>query len=70
MTRLEGAVVWLPAELEPFLRDLAALLPAIHATPVPAGIELRHYSPYGLRISGPPPWTSRPAMKSAGVLST
>jgi aminoglycoside phosphotransferase (APT) family kinase protein len=62
MTRLEGAVVWRPAELEPFLRDLAALLPAIHATPVPSGIRLRDYSPYGLRISGPPPWTSRPAM--------
>ncbi len=32
--RLPGAVVWRPPALEPWLRGLAALLPAIHATPV------------------------------------
>ena len=32
-TRLPGAVVWRPPAVEPFLEGLAALLPAIHATP-------------------------------------
>jgi aminoglycoside phosphotransferase (APT) family kinase protein len=62
MTRLDGAVIWRPADLEPFLRDLAAILPAIHAAPVSAARPLRPYSPYGLRITGPPRWTARPAM--------
>ena len=62
MTRLEGAVVWRPADAESFLRDLAAILPALHAAPLPEPAALRAYSPYGLRISGPPPWSARPAM--------
>ena len=36
-TRLPGAVVWRPDAVEPFLRGLAALLPAIHATRARAG---------------------------------
>ena len=51
MTRLPGAVVWRPRELEPFLRGLAAALPAIHATPVGPG-ALPAYEPYAL---GSPP---------------
>jgi aminoglycoside phosphotransferase (APT) family kinase protein len=62
MTRLEGAVVWRPADAESFLRHLAAILPALHGAPLPEPPTLRPYSPYGLRISGPPPWSGRPAM--------
>ena len=36
MTRLDGAVVWRPAGLDPFVERLAALLPPVHATPLPA----------------------------------
>jgi aminoglycoside phosphotransferase (APT) family kinase protein len=60
MTRLPGAIEWRPADLEGFLRRLAALLPAIHATPPGPGV-----GPYALWLpetDAPPPWSSRPAM--------
>lgn len=59
MTRLPGAVVWRPRELEPFLRGLAAALPAIHATP--AGPDaLPAYEPYALGSRRAPSWSRRP----------
>jgi aminoglycoside phosphotransferase (APT) family kinase protein len=64
MTRLPGAVVWAPEELDGFLRGLAALLPAVHATPI--GPALPGYAPYALESHGPPPWTSRPEIWERG----
>jgi aminoglycoside phosphotransferase (APT) family kinase protein len=60
MTRLPGALTWRPDDLEAFLVRLAALLPAIHATPVDGRL-----SPYALWLpetSSPPSRTTRPAM--------
>jgi aminoglycoside phosphotransferase (APT) family kinase protein len=58
MTRLPGAVEWAPADLDGFLRGLAALLPPIHATP--PGPGLPEYRPYALETRRPPAWTARP----------
>ena len=59
MTRLPGRVVWRPDDLDGFLRGLAALLPAIHATPVD-GAALPDYEPYALETHAPPGWSRRP----------
>jgi aminoglycoside phosphotransferase (APT) family kinase protein len=61
MTRLPGAIEWRPRELDGFLRRLAALLPAIHATPVP-GSGLGPYRLWLPEASSPPAWSARPAM--------
>jgi len=58
-TRLPGAVVWRPADLERFLQGLAALPAAVHATPVAPG-DLPPYAPYPLLTREPPPWSRRP----------
>lgn len=62
MTRLPGAVVWEPDEVEPYLRRLAEALPAIHATPLPPGHGLPDYAAFELEIDGPPAWSDRPRM--------
>jgi aminoglycoside phosphotransferase (APT) family kinase protein len=64
MTRLPGAVQWHPADLDGFLRGLAELLPAIHATPPGPGIPA--YEPYALESDRPPAWTSRPGVWERG----
>ncbi|HWT23036.1 MAG TPA: aminoglycoside phosphotransferase family protein, partial [Solirubrobacteraceae bacterium] len=60
MTRLSGAVEWRPADLEGHLRALAALLPEIHAVPLPSDPAVEPYRPYALELSDPPPWATRP----------
>ncbi len=60
MTRLDGAVVWRPAELDPFLERLAALLPPVHATPLPAAGVLPDYAPYRLQLSHAPEAVASP----------
>jgi aminoglycoside phosphotransferase (APT) family kinase protein len=64
MTRLPGAVEWRPADLDGFLRGLAELLPAIHATPPGPGIPA--YRPYALESHRPPSWTTRPDVWERG----
>jgi aminoglycoside phosphotransferase (APT) family kinase protein len=64
MTRLPGAIVWAPADLDAFLRGLAALLPPIHATP--ADPRLPDYRPYALETDRPPAWTERPHVWERG----
>jgi aminoglycoside phosphotransferase (APT) family kinase protein len=64
MTRLPGAIRWRPADLDGFLRGLADLLPAVHATPPGPGIPA--YAPYALESHGPPAWTSRPEVWKRG----
>ena len=61
MTRLPGTAVWRPRAVEPFLRGLAGVLPAIHAVPVAPG-TLPAYAPYALESRTPPSWTRRPAV--------
>jgi aminoglycoside phosphotransferase (APT) family kinase protein len=60
MTRLGGSIEWNPAELEPFLVRLAAVLPDIHGTPFPSGAGLPDYRPYQPRPARPPSWSARP----------
>ena len=64
MTWLPGAIEWRPADLDGFLRRLADLLPAIHATP--AGPGLPAYAPYALESRHPPSWTARPDVWERG----
>jgi aminoglycoside phosphotransferase (APT) family kinase protein len=52
MTRLPGSLVWQPADVEPYLRRLAAVLPELHAAAVDA--ELPPYEPYALTATHPP----------------
>lgn len=60
MTRLPGRTVWDPPVVDQFLRALAAPLPAIHATAIPAGVVVPPYSHYGIRMHRPPTWASQP----------
>jgi aminoglycoside phosphotransferase (APT) family kinase protein len=60
MTRLGGSIEWNPAELEPFLAHLAAVLPDIHGTTIPPGATLPDYRPYHPRPRRPPSWSARP----------
>jgi aminoglycoside phosphotransferase (APT) family kinase protein len=64
MTRLPGAIEWAPADLDRFLRGLAALLPAIHATPI--SHALPDYRPYALQTDRPPPRTAQPHIWERG----
>ena len=52
MTRMPGALVWQPGDVDSYLRRLAAALPEIHATPVAA--QLPPYAPYALEAQDPP----------------
>ena len=67
MTRLDGEVVWRPASLDPFLEGLAALLPAVHATPLAADVALPDYAPYELRLTRAPATVASPRAWRAAV---
>jgi aminoglycoside phosphotransferase (APT) family kinase protein len=64
MTRLPGVIEWAPADLDGFLRGLAALLPAIHATPIAPSLPA--YEPYALETDRPPAGTARPEVWERG----
>src|SRR5438445_4158242 len=58
MTRLAGRL-----RRRPDLRQLAEVLPVVHAVRVPPGVRVRPYSPYYLdRDLRPPAWARRPAV--------
>ena len=67
MTRLPGRIEWEPRDVDGFLRALAELLPAVHATPFGAEVPLPEYRPYPLRIRRPPTWASRPRVWLAAI---
>lgn len=59
MSALPGEVVWEPADQESWLRQMAEVLPVIHAIPVPAGLaDHRPYPPTPGRV--PPSWSAYP----------
>lgn len=61
MTVLPGHVEWDRIGQEPWLRQLAELLPVLHSTPVPDGSGIRPYQPsYTADEIKPPPWTRHP----------
>jgi aminoglycoside phosphotransferase (APT) family kinase protein len=60
MTRMPGRIQWDPPVVDEFVRALAEPLPAIHCTPVAAGVSLPDYRPYPLRMQRAPTWASRP----------
>jgi aminoglycoside phosphotransferase (APT) family kinase protein len=67
MTRLPGAVVWDPIDLEPFLRTLAEILPPVHATPVPAGASLPDFTSYRVELRRAPRWATRPRVWETAI---
>jgi aminoglycoside phosphotransferase (APT) family kinase protein len=67
MTRLGGRVDWNPAELEAYLRRLAAALPAIHGVAPPFDARIPDYDPYELRLSDPPRSSRRPEIWSRAI---
>ncbi len=59
MSALPGQVVWEPADPEPWLRQLAEVLPLIHAVPVPPGLDA--WAPYPPEPGDvPPAWSAYP----------
>lgn len=62
MSRLPGRVDWSPSDMERWLRRLAALLPRIHATPVPRSGIIRPFSPEVSASSEPPSWARWPTI--------
>jgi len=60
MTRLPGRIEWQAADLAPYLAKLAAVLPRIHETPLPAAGAPPPYRPYPLEMRRPPRWATLP----------
>jgi aminoglycoside phosphotransferase (APT) family kinase protein len=67
MTRLPGRVIWSPTELEPWLRGLAEVLPAIHEMPLGEQDRVKEFRPYAPASWAPPPWMRRPALWDLAV---
>jgi aminoglycoside phosphotransferase (APT) family kinase protein len=67
MTRLPGRPVLRPRDPARWVRQLAELLPPIHALDT-SGTSLDVYRPYGLgQPAEPPPWTSRRAVWARAI---
>jgi aminoglycoside phosphotransferase (APT) family kinase protein len=63
MTRLPGRTPEAPGPTEEQVDQMAALLPVLHATPVPSGSGLRRYRPYDQdRDLVPPVWSTDDVM--------
>jgi aminoglycoside phosphotransferase (APT) family kinase protein len=60
MSRLPGKVDWWPANADRWLRRLAEILPAIHATPLPTAGMLPRFAPYRQDSYQPPGWARHP----------
>jgi len=67
MTRLPGVVVWDPVEVEPFLRTLAEILPAVHATPLGPDVALPDFASYRVQLRRAPRWARRPYVWERGI---
>jgi aminoglycoside phosphotransferase (APT) family kinase protein len=60
MSRLPGRVDWWPSDTGRWLRRLAGILPAIHATPLPAAGLIGPFAPDLPTSYQPPPWARHP----------
>jgi len=67
MSRIPGRVDWSPSDMDRWLHRLAAILPRIHATPVPQPGVIRPFSPEVPTSYEPPPWTRRPTIWERAV---
>jgi aminoglycoside phosphotransferase (APT) family kinase protein len=67
MTRLPGGVVWDPIDVESFLRTLAEILPAVHATTVVARGLLPEFRSYPVELRRAPRWATRPRVWETGI---
>jgi len=56
MTRLPGRLEWSPSDLDPWLHELAEVLPALHATPLLAADGIQPFRPYEPGSWAPPAW--------------
>lgn len=52
MTRVPGRLEWSPADVEPWLRRLAEVLPTIHEAPIADGVQ--EFTPYAPESWAPP----------------
>ena len=59
MSLLPGRAVWAPEDTERWVRGLAAVLPALHATAVPPDDGIRPFSPYRQLRYDVPAWSRR-----------
>ena len=60
-------VVWDPAEVEPFLRTLAEILPVLHATPVPAACRFPDFASYRVEMRAAPSLGAAPGGVERGI---
>ena len=67
MSWLPGSVRWWPPDTERWLTGLAALLPLIHAAPLPPPGTIPPYAPYPQASYQPPAWAHRPRMWERAV---
>jgi aminoglycoside phosphotransferase (APT) family kinase protein len=67
MSRLDGRVVWSPADLDRWLGHMAGLLPAIHAAPLPPAGLIRPFAPYRQESYLPPAWARWPRVWDRAV---
>ncbi len=60
MSRLPGRVDWAPADLDRWIRSLAALLPTVHEAALPLAGVLGSFAPYAQERYDPPGWARWP----------
>ena len=62
MSRVPGRVDWSPDDLDTWLRDLAGVLPDLHATPLTFGHRIADFRPYAPESWEPPDWMRQRAL--------
>lgn len=67
MSRLPGRIDWAPADLDPWLRRLAGVLPHFHALRFDAADGIRDFRPYDPESWTAPLWMVRPALWDRAV---
>jgi aminoglycoside phosphotransferase (APT) family kinase protein len=67
MSRVPGRVDWSPRTMDAWMQDLAGVLPALHATPLPAAHGIRDFAPYEPPSWAAPKWMRRQALWERAV---
>jgi aminoglycoside phosphotransferase (APT) family kinase protein len=60
MTRVPGRLDWSPKDMDAWLRRLAAVLPPLHAAPLPSGHSIGDFAPYVPESWERPEWMQQP----------